>query len=154
MAQRRDLTRCQEIARRIAGAVDDVFPAAKGHIRTALVFDHKTVSVDLPEHESPNRPFYETDSLHQVEIHVLRVGDVAMATNPFEPYPGYGACMEARSTALPALLIQPACRDYFDLRSEHAVRGGDHGAHQVLVGPERQQRLVNKPLRVLYEMIR
>ena len=40
MDQRRGLTRRQEIARRIANAVDDVLPVAKADVKSGLVFRH------------------------------------------------------------------------------------------------------------------
>ncbi len=43
-----------------------------------------------------------------VEMHVLRLGDVAIATNPFEFYLDYGVQIEARSPAVQTILIQLA----------------------------------------------
>jgi len=152
MAQRRGLTRRQEIARRIAGAVEDVLPVAKADIRTALVFRHEVVDLDIPEREPPDKPFYETDSVHPVEVHVLRLGDVAMATNPFELYLDYGVRMKARSKAVLTLLVQLACMHCGYLPTERAVRGGGYSADQFVVGPEGGQKLVNETVRSINEM--
>ena len=154
MAQRRGLTRRQEIARRIAGAVEDVLPVAKGAVRTALVFRHEVVSVDLPEREPPNKPFSETDSVHPVEVHVLRLGDVAVATNPFELYLDYGVRMKARSAAVLTLTVQLACMHCGYLPTERAVRGGGYSAEHFVVGPEGGQKLVNETVRVVNELFR
>jgi hypothetical protein len=154
MAKRRGLTRRQEIARRIAGAVEDVLPVAKGDIRTALFFRHEVISVDLPEKDPPDRPFYETDSVHPVEIHVLRMGDVAMATNPFELYLDYGTRIKARSKAVLTMLVQLAVMDCGYLPTERAVRGGGYSADQFVVGPEGGQKLVNETVRAIGELYR
>jgi len=152
MAQRRGLNRRQEIARRIAGAVEDTLPAAKGDIRTGLIFRHEVVSADLPEPQPPKKPFYETDSVHPVEVHVLRLGDVALATSPFELYLDYGARMKARSKAVLTLLVQLSCMDCGYLPTERGVRGGGYSAEQFVVGPEGGQKLVNETVRAVNGM--
>jgi hypothetical protein len=45
---------------------------------------------------------------YQVEMHVLRLGDVAIATSPFELFVDYGVQIEARSPAVQTFLIQLA----------------------------------------------
>ena len=152
MAQRRGLNRRQEIARRIAAAVEDTLPAAKGDIRTGLIFRHEVVSADLPEPQPPKKPFYETDSVHPVEIHVLRLGDVAVATNPFELYVDYGARMKARSKAVLTLLVQLCCMDCGYLPTERGVRGGGYSADEFVVGPEGGQKLVDETVRAINAM--
>ena len=47
-------------------------------------------------------------SIYSMELHVLRLGDVAIATNPFELYVDYGVQIQARSAAEQTLLIQLA----------------------------------------------
>ena len=44
--------------------------------------------------------------LYSMELHVLRLGDVAIATNPFELYLDYGVQIQARSPAEQTMLIQ------------------------------------------------
>ncbi len=45
---------------------------------------------------------------YDMELHVLRLGDVAIATNPFELFVDYGVQIEARSPAVETFLIQLA----------------------------------------------
>jgi hypothetical protein len=45
---------------------------------------------------------------YNMELHVLRVGDVAIATNPFELFLDYGVQIEARSPALQTFVIELA----------------------------------------------
>ncbi len=64
------------------------------------------------------------------EIHVLRIGDVAICTNTFELFTDYGVQMKARSPAAQTFVIQlvggggPFCY----LPTERAVRGGGYSA--------------------------
>jgi hypothetical protein len=152
MAQRRALTRRQEIARRIASAVEDVLPVAKADVRTAMIFRHEVASVDLQEWEPPSKPLYETDSVHPVEIHVLRLGDIAVATNPFELYLDYGVRIKARSKAVLTLLVQLACMNCGYLPTERGVRGGGYSARRSVVGPGGGQKLVNETVRTVNEL--
>ncbi len=96
MQQRRGLSSRQEIARRIAGVVEDSLPLARKAISTRIVFEHKVVKLDLAGYESSVQPFYETDPITQLECHILRLGDVAIATNPFELFLDYGTRIKTR----------------------------------------------------------
>jgi hypothetical protein len=147
MDARRGLSRRQEIARRIANAVDDVLPVAKADIKTRLVFRHTVASADLPEQQPPVAPFYETDSVRPIEFHVLRLGDVAIATSPFELYLDYGIRIEARSRAVLTMLVQLSCGSSGYLPTERAVKGGGYSADKFIVGPEGGQVLVEEAVK-------
>jgi hypothetical protein len=135
MDQRRGLSRRQEIARRIANAVDDALPPAKAARSGRIVFRHQVVLADLPEHEPSVQPFYRTDSVHPAELHVLRLGDVALATNPFELFHDYAVRIEARSPAALTMLVQLCAGHSGYLPTERAVRGGGYSADKFVVGP-------------------
>ena len=135
MDRRRGLSRRQEIARRIANAVDDVLPAAQSAVKDRLIFRHTIARVDLPEHEPPAPPFYETDSVRPIEMHVLRLGDVALATNPFELYVDYATRIEARSPAVLTMLVQLASGSSGYLPTARGVAGGGYSADKFVVGP-------------------
>jgi hypothetical protein len=62
-----------------------------------------------------------------MELHVIRLGDVAFATNDFELYTDFGLQMKARSPALQTFVIQLAGPGSY-LASERAVRGGGYSA--------------------------
>lgn len=147
MAKRRGLTRRQEIARRIASAVEDVLPVAREDVRTSLVFQHRVVSVDLPEKVPPSPAFLEGDSVHPIEVHVIRLGDVAIATNPFELFLDYGIRSKARSKAVLTLLVQIAGQDCGYLPTGRAVLGGGYSAENYRVGPEGGQVLVEETVK-------
>ena len=83
----------------------------------------------------------------ETEIHVLRIGDVAICTNPFELFTDYGVQMKARSKAAQTFIIQLAGpRAYTYLPTKRAVDGGSYSAnvwsHEV--GPEGGQMLVDR----------
>lgn len=82
------------------------------------------------------------------EVHVLRLGDAVVATNPFELYQDFGLQMKARSPAAQTIVVQLAAGTGFYLPTERAVRGGHYGAHPVVapVGPEGGRELVEATL--------
>ncbi len=54
------------------------------------------------EASDKNKPF-------EMELHVLRLGEVAMATSPFELFLDFGMRIKARSAAMQNFLVQLAC---------------------------------------------
>jgi len=94
-----------------------------------------------------------------IEAHVLRLGDVAIATNPFELYLDYGVQIRARSPAVQTILIQLASapQDYVGyVPTRRAAEAGGLKEFPVnnysatvltnLVGPEGAQALVDRTL--------
>lgn len=67
------------------------------------------------------------DDTYAVELHVIRLGDVAIATNPFELYTDYGMRMKAGSRALQTFVIQLAGRGTY-LPAERSLAGGAYGS--------------------------
>ena len=64
----------------------------------------------------------------EAEIHVLRLGDVAICTNQFELFTDYGIRIQARSNALQTFVIQLAAGAGSYLPTEKAVKGGGYSA--------------------------
>lgn len=147
MDRRRKLSRRQEIARRIVGAVDDALPVATGDRQGDVIFKHTVARVNIPEQQPPVEPFYETDSVKPIEMHVLRLGDLAVATSPFELYLDYGIRIQARSPAVPTLLVQLCSGAVGYLPTAKAVQGGGYSADKFVVGPEGGQVLVEQSLK-------
>ncbi len=152
MRQRKGLSRRQEIARRIAQAVDEAFLYAKKDAKNKVVFIHKNAEIDLPTKEPPDLPFYTCDSVKPAEIHVLRLGDMALATNPFELYVDYGIRTKARSKALLTFIVQLSCQHSGYLPTERAIRGGGYSADKYIVGPDGGQALVNEIVLLINDM--
>lgn len=152
MDRRRGLTRRQEIARRIAGAVEDVMPVAREGMAEELVFMHDVATVKIPEKQPPAPPFYETDDPAEAELHVIRLGDVAIATNPFELYLDYGLRMKGRSRAVLTMVVQLCSGQMGYLPTEKGVRGGGYSADKYVVGPEGGQVLVEETVKRINRM--
>ena len=89
-----------------------------------------------------------------MELHVLRLGDVAIATNPFELFTDFGLQIKARSPAVQTFIIQLACDSGGYLPSERAVRGGGYSAviQSSRVGPEGGQVLVEETVRAIQDL--
>ena len=85
------------------------------------------------------------------EVHALRLGDVALATNPFELFTDYGVRMEARSPADQTIVVQLAsdCAGY--LPTPRAVSGGGYSARvdDGIVGPAGGEVLVEGTMAIL-----
>ena len=62
------------------------------------------------------------------EIHVLRLGDVAICTDQFELFTDYGIRIQARSNALQTFVVQLAAGAGSYLPTEKAVKGGGYSA--------------------------
>lgn len=80
-----------------------------------------------------------------MELHVLRLGDVALATNRFELFLDYGIRIKARSPATQTFIIQLAGGGTY-LPTERAVSGKGYGGgvYDNEVGPEGGQVLVEE----------
>jgi hypothetical protein len=87
------------------------------------------------------------------EVHVLRLGDVAIASNQFELFTDYGVQMKARSPAVQTFVIQLAGPGTY-LPSERAVRGGGYSAviQSSRVGPNGGQALVDHTVKAIKEL--
>ena len=91
---------------------------------------------------------------YPIEMHVLRLGDVAIATNPFELYLDYGVQIHARSAAKQTILLQLASAPvgYAGyVPTPRAVRAGGYSAEVVvnMVGPEGAQALVDRTVEAI-----
>lgn len=86
----------------------------------------------------------EKASFYKVELHVIRLGDAAFVTNPFELYIEYGLRIKARSKAKQTFAIQLSCGSGAYLPTRQAISGGSYGANvsNGVVGPEGGDLLV------------
>lgn len=85
---------------------------------------------------------------YDAEIHVVRLGDIVICTNPFELFTDYGIRIQARSKALQTFTIQLAGPGTY-LPTAKAVEGGSYSAivQSNQVGPEGGQVLVNETVK-------
>lgn len=176
---RGNVSRLDEIARRIVHAWTDTLEAAANDIRGEVVFKHHVRTIELPmrqvtdeEHREAEReaarfaddPAQRWNHLwhqrvvdrHQAQqageqepyrmrLNALRLGDVAIATNPFELYTDFGIQMKARSPAVQTFVVQLTGPGSY-LPTERAVELGGYGAviQSSQVGPDGGQVLVDK----------
>lgn len=70
----------------------------------------------------------QTDgSTFPIEIHIIRIGDMVIASNPFEYYLDYGIQIKARSPATQTFLVQLAGAGSY-VPSQRSVEGGGYGS--------------------------
>lgn len=86
-----------------------------------------------------------------VELNILRIGDIVMATNPFELYLDYGMRIKARCPATQTFLVQLANGSNGYLPPSRSTLGGSYGAEpaSTQIGPEGGQELVEKTLEMI-----
>ncbi|GAB3278861.1 neutral/alkaline non-lysosomal ceramidase N-terminal domain-containing protein [Larkinella harenae] len=91
----------------------------------------------------------------ETEVHVLRLGDVALCTNPFELFTDYGIQIQARSKALQTVVVELVGPGTY-LPTERAVRGGGYSAisQSNLVGPEGGKVLVDRTVELINDLWR
>lgn len=94
---------------------------------------------------------------YELELHVLRLGDMAIATNPFELYLDYGVQIQARSPAPQTMLIQLAAggqEHAYYVPTARAVAAGGYSAEAThnIVGPEGAQSLVEQTVVAIAEL--
>jgi hypothetical protein len=187
MLKRLGVSETADIGRRIARAVEEVFPAAQSGIETGVRFVHRVEELKLPvrkvtesELEWAKQEYarlekapatqanryalmrrargvidryrrQDTVTEFSMELHVLRLGDVALATNPFELFLDYGVRMQARSRAALTFIVQLANDTAGYLPTAKAVTAGGYGAEipSNKVGPEGGQVLVERTVAVI-----
>ncbi len=93
----------------------------------------------------------ETDPTLSVPVHVVRIGDMAIATSPFELYLDYGIRIKARSKAAQTMTVQLANGYFRYLPTERSVAGGAYGAipESNESDPEGGRKLVERTLEMI-----
>ena len=89
--------------------------------------------------------YYKKNPAYKAELHFIRIGDIAIATNPFELYTVYGFMIKARSVAVQTLLAQLSCDVGGYLATENAINNGHYSTtiSSGFVGPDGGQMLVD-----------
>ena len=193
MIRLRNLTRLEEIARRIVLAVEEAYETVKDDRYTDVQLIHKVETLSLPMRKVTEQEYlfcrgerdaaaaemaadsstasevlarmtwnrdvvnrYEKqktspNAAMDVEIHVLRIGDVAICTNQFELFTDYGIRIQARSNALQTFVVQLAAGAGSYLPTEKAVKGGGYSAviQSSAIGSEGGQILVDRTVELI-----
>jgi len=187
MHRLRQISRMDEIARRITVAVEEAYNIVKRDRHNLVPFKHIIDTLYLPmrvvgeeeylqakinrdkiaarivsEPEKNNqlqaeKIWYqqamewhekqqETGNLKfQAEIHVLRIGDAVLCTNPFELFVDYGIRIQGRSKAIQTFVVQLAGAGNY-LPNAKALKAGGYSVIMTSswVGPEGGDILVDK----------
>jgi guanylate kinase len=88
-----------------------------------------------------------------VELHSIRLGDVAMSTNRFEYYLDFGLRIKARSKAVQTFIVQLAGAGTY-LPTARSMAGGSYGAYiaSTPIGPEGGQQIVENQVKTINKM--
>ena len=128
--------------------VDDVWPYAQVDVQTQPVFAHRVLELEIPNKNSYNEARWMPSTV-AFELHVLRLGDAAMATNPFELFLDYGIRIKGRSKAVLTFISQLTCDHHGYLPTRRAVAGGDYSAVNHTVGPRGGAVLVDESVKAI-----
>ena len=101
-----------------------------------------------------NRKYVEKSPVYNVESHIIRIGEIAIASNPFELFTVYGLMIKARSVAVQTFISQLSCDDAGYLATYAAIKGGSYSTSAAagLVGPEGGQLLVDQTVRYINDL--
>ncbi len=92
--------------------------------------------------------------IYPIEYHVIRLGDIAMVTNPFELFLDYGNRIKARSYAEQTFIVQLCCGAGAYLPTEKAEKAGHYSAYVTsgYTGHEGGDLLVRESIKEINEM--
>mgnify|MGYP001827492632 CR=1 FL=1 len=135
----REVTEAEAAAARKQAATYADDPAQKWNYRW-----HQAV-VERYERQQSGTP-----DTHKMELHALRLGNVAITTNEFELFTDYGIQIKSRSPAVQTFVIQLTGSAGY-LPTPRAVRGGGYSAviQSSRVGPKGGQLLVDRTIDLL-----
>ncbi len=93
------------------------------------------------------------DATYPVEIHVVRLGDLVICSNPFELFCEYGIRIKARSRAIQTFILQMSGFGSY-LPTERAQAAGSYSAipPSNIIGPAGGQLLVDKTVAIIDEL--
>lgn len=104
----------EEFAARVGTETINFNDNAKMHVHAGIVLRSK---------------IQEKIDVLPIEVHVLRLGNIVFATNPYELFLDYGNRIKARSKASQTFLIQLACGSFGYLPTEKAEQGSHYSAY-------------------------
>lgn len=92
--------------------------------------------------------------IYPIEYHVIRLGDIAFVTNPFELFLDYANRVKARSYAEQTFIVQLCCGAGYYLPTEKAEKAGHYSAYvsSGKVGHEGGDLLVRESIKEINEM--
>ena len=96
----------------------------------------------------------QLEEIYTVESHIIRFGNIAICTNPFELFLDYGNRIKARSYAEQTFIVQLCCGRGGYLPTEKAEAAGHYSAYisSGNVGHEGGDLLVRETLKTINDM--
>lgn len=96
----------------------------------------------------------QSSEIYPIEMHIIKLGNVAFATNPFELFLDYGNRIKARSKAEQTFILQLTCGRGGYLPTEKAEKGSHYSAYITSgnVGHEGGDLLVRKTVEEINKM--
>ena len=96
----------------------------------------------------------QTTEIYTIETHIVRFGDVAFSTNPFELFLDFGNRIKARSNAQQTFIVQLCCGSGGYLPTEKAEKAGHYSAYisSGNVGHEGGDLFVRKTIKEINKM--
>ncbi|MFO8081456.1 MAG: hypothetical protein R6V07_14300 [Armatimonadota bacterium] len=93
------------------------------------------------------------DAVRDVTLHVIRLGEVAIATDPFEYYLDFGVYIKARSPATQTFLVQLAGAGTY-VPSARSIAGGGYGSlpASTPIGPDGGREVADRTIETLLEL--
>jgi hypothetical protein len=133
--------RYQQAQRAVADGMDKLDALSGPEYINWRVQSTMVARYELQDHE-PTVP---------TEVHALRLGDLALITNPFELYTDYSLRIKARSPAVQTSVVQLTADCHAYLATERAVAGGGYSARidDGVIGPVGGRELVEASVRML-----
>jgi hypothetical protein len=86
---------------------------------------------------------------YNFELHVIRLGNIAFATNPFELFVDYGFMITGRSKAKQTFIVQFSGDSGGYLPTQRALQGGGYSAMANYIGPTGGKVLVNETVELI-----
>lgn len=107
----------------------------------------RPMEIVVAQYEDKQRPLN-----YEYELHVIRINDIAIASNPFELFVDYGFAITARSRASQVFIVQFAGDSGGYLPTQRALDGGGYSAMANNVGPVGGKVLVEETVSLMNEM--
>ena len=103
-----------DFAKTVDGGVIDFNDVAKMHVHAGVIERYRV---------------QESVNVYDIEVHVARLGNIALATNPYELFLDYGNRIRAKSKAQQTFLVQLCCGSYGYLPTVKAEIGSHYSAY-------------------------
>ena len=134
----------EQIKLPVRKVTDEELSLARARVEALLKDSHKKRMVVWHQSVIERHQRQKTNPDYDVELHVIRLGDIAICTNPFELFTDFGVQIKARSRALQTFVIQLTGEGGY-VPTENAIRGGGYSAivQSNVVGPEGGRALVD-----------